>query len=285
MTYVQREGQSPIDLHELGVRTKDFIVAAPSYEHTTESIEGMDGVVVLGSTLSPRTIRALFKFASDDWIDFGRIRDDIFSLFDGKQSFYLIDKRQPEKRWKVKTNGQYEIPQEGLFGDFEVNFIAFNGYAESIGTSTMASTFEHLQDLPVTYTDYQDIYATKFKIYNPGKPIDPRNINHYLKISYKGNSENLRIKNITTGDEWAYNGSSNVGDEIVLEGIRSTKNNLSIFRDTNKRLITLDHGWNEFEISGAPDAREYAVQANLPRKRIPVEQKKKPITFEFKFMF
>src|SRR5690625_1614234 len=285
MTYVQREGQSPIDLHELGVRTKDFIVAAPSYEHTTESIEGMDGVVVLGSTLSPRTIRALFKFASDDWIDFGRIRDDIFSLFDGKQSFYLIDKRQPEKRWKVKTNGQYEIPQEGLFGDFEVNFIAFNGYAESIGTTTMASTFEHLEDLPVTYTDYTDIYATKFKVYNPGKRIDPRSINDFLKITYKGNSDNLRIENKTTGDKWAYNGTSNLDDKIVLEGIRSTKNDLSIFRETNKRIITLEHGWNEFEISGAPDAREFAVQANMPRKKQDNENKKNPITFEFVMKF
>src|SRR5690625_3872464 len=117
MTFVQRENQEPVDLEELGIRTKDFIVTAPTYEHVTEPIEGMDGVVDLGSNLAPRTIRCLFKFSSKDWIDFSKIRDDVFSLFDSKESFYLIDRRQPEKRWKVKTAEEYEIPQTGLFGD------------------------------------------------------------------------------------------------------------------------------------------------------------------------
>jgi len=205
-------------------------------------------------------------------------------LFDSKEPFYIIEKRAQHKRWLVKVDGEFDIPQMNIYGDFEVNFIAMKGYAESIGTSTMASTFTHLQDMPVTYTDYT-LHATKFKVYNPGKKIDPRNIHHFLKITYKGNSENLRIRNLTTGDEWTYNGITNPGDEIILEGIRSTKNGLSIFRQTNKKLITIAPGWNEFEIVGAPDAREYAVQANMPRKRINEIDKKNPITFEFKFMF
>src|SRR5699024_11833990 len=117
--------------------------------------------------------------------------------------------------------------------------ICYSGRAESIGTSTMASTFEHLQDMPVTYTDYEDIYATKFKVYNPGVTIDPRNINHFLKITYKGNSENLRIRNLTTGDEWTYNGTTKTSDLIDLVSIRSTKNGLSIYSLIDKRILTL----------------------------------------------
>src|SRR5699024_1306520 len=104
-----------------------------------------------------------------------------------------------------------------------------------------------------------------------------------LKITYKGNSENLRIRNLTTGDEWAYNGTTNTSDVIVLEGIRSTKNGLSIFRQTNKRLLTLAPGWNEFEIVGAPDARLHAVQAELPIDKVDIEDLPNPITFEFKY--
>src|SRR5690554_488529 len=285
MTYVQKLNGQMIDLDELGIRTRDFIVHSPSYIHTFEEVEGMDGVIDLGTKTGPRQITCLFRFIADDWIDFGQKRDEIFNLFESKEPFYLIEKRNLFKRWLVKVADSYEIPQRNVFGNFEINFIAIKGYAESIGTSIQAKTFEHLQELPVTYTDYQDIYATKFKIYNPGQLIDPRNPNHYLKITYKGNSENLRIRNLTTGDEWAYNGVSNPEDVIVLEGIRSTKNGLSIFRQMNKRLITLAHGWNEFEISGAPDTREYAIQANMPRKKIPAELKKNPLTFEFKFIF
>lgn len=285
MTYVQKLNGQMIDLDELGIRTRDFIVHSPSYIHTFEEVEGMDGVIDLGTKTGPRQITCLFRFIADDWIDFGQKRDEIFNLFESKEPFYLIEKRNLFKRWLVKVADSYEIPQRNVFGNFEINFVAIKGYAESIGTSIQAKTFEHLQELPVTYTDYQNIYATKFKIYNPGQLIDPRNPNHYLKITYKGNSENLRIRNLTTGDEWAYNGVSNPEDVIVLEGIRSTKNGLSIFRQTNKRLITLAHGWNEFEISGAPDTREYAIQANMPRKKIPAELKKNPLTFEFKFIF
>lgn len=285
MTYVQKLNGQMIDLDELGIRTRDFIVHSPSYIHTFEEVEGMDGVIDLGTKTGPRQITCLFRFIADDWIDFGQKRDEIFNLFESKEPFYLIEKRNLFKRWLVKVADSYEIPQRNVFGNFEINFVAIKGYAESIGTSIQAKTFEHLQELPVTYTDYQNIYATKFKIYNPGQPIDPRNPNHYLKITYKGNSENLRIENKTTGDVWQYLGTSNLNDEIVIEGIRSTKNGLSIFRDTNKRLITIAPGWNEFEISGAPDTREYAIQANMPRKKIPAELKKNPLTFEFKFIF
>jgi len=285
MTYVQKLNGQMIDLDELGIRTRDFIVHSPSYIHTFEEVEGMDGVIDLGTKTGTRQITCLFRFIADDWIDFGQKRDEIFNLFESKEPFYLIEKRSLFKRWLVKVADSYEIPQRNVFGNFEINFVAIKGYAESIGTSIQAKTFEHLQELPVTYTDYQDIYATKFKIYNPGQLIDPRNPNHYLKITYKGNSENLRIENKTTGDVWQYMGTSNLNDEIVLEGIRATKNGLSIFRQTNKRLITIAPGWNEFEISGAPDTREYAIQANMPRKKIPAELKKNPLTFEFKFIF
>lgn len=285
MTYLQRQNKTPLDLDEIGIRTRDFIVNSPSYEHELEEIPGMEGAIDLGSTMSVRTITCLFRFIADDWVDFGVKRDEVFDLFESGESFYLIEKRNKHKRWLVKVENFYDIPQRNVFGNFEIDFIAIKGRAESIGTTIQSETFKHLQDMPVTYTDYSDIYGTKFKVYNPGKRIDPRSINDFLKITYKGNSDNLRIHNLTTGDEWVYSGSSNLGDEIVLDGIRSEKNNLSIFRKTNKQIITLNRGWNYFEIKGAPDAREFAVQANLPRKKVDEKDKKNPITFEFVMKF
>lgn len=284
-TIIERLDGRRYVLEDLKIFTRDFIVSSPEYDHTFEKIDGMDGLIDLGTTINATDLYGIFYLESDSIDKYTDKRDEVFNLFESTDPFYITDTRQPYKRWLVKIEGTFDIEQVLKYGLFEIDFTSIKGCAESIGTTTMASTFEHLEDLPVTYTDYTNIYATKFKIYNPGKMIDPRNINHYLKIMYKGNSENLRIKNLTTGDEWVYNGSSNLDDEIVLEGIRSTKNGLSIFRQTNKRLITLAHGWNEFEIRGAPDAREYAVQANLPRKKIDLLDQKNPITFEFKFMF
>lgn len=274
-----------INLDEYGLFGLALIPESPSYEHYLEKIPGGDGEVSLGKDLNSRNLLARFSIQSFSYTDSLVKRDKVYDLLNGYESFYIGETKQPGKRWLVDSVDPW-TPERYNSRTMEItlNLVCLKGRAESIGTTTMASTFENL-NLPVTYTDYKDIRATKFKVYNAGKEVDPRSINDYLKITYKGTSTNLRIKNLTTGDIWAYNGTSNADDSIVLEGIRSTKNDLSIFRQTNKRLITLEHGWNDFEIEGAPDAKRYAVQANMPRKNMPNELKPNPITFEFKYKF
>jgi len=91
---------------------------------------------------------------------------------------------------------------------------------------------------------------TSFRIYNAGdKTIDPRELP--LKITFRGASTNLTITNQTTGDCWQYTGTTVKSDFLVLDGIRSLKNGVSIFSDTNRKLITLVPGWNDFTITGA----------------------------------
>lgn len=283
-TIIERLDNTVYDLEELNIYTRDFIVSSPDYIHTTERIDGADGVVDLGTTVGPRDITLVLYFDALEVDQYADKRDEVYSLLQSKEPFYVTDTRQPGKRWKVKLARPFAPDQQRMYGLFEVQLIAFSGYAESVGTTIQSYTFDHLQDLPVTYTDYENIYETKFKIFNAGQMIDPRNVNHFLRISYKGASENLRIENLTTGDVWQYQGTSNETDEIVLEGIRSTKNGLSIFRDTNKRLITLAPGWNEFEISGAPAATQYAIHVNMPPDPL-TEPVANPLTFEFKYLF
>jgi hypothetical protein len=97
--------------------------------------------------------------------------------------------------------------------------------------------------------------ATEFTLYNAGDvTIDPRN--SPLVITYLGASDGLTIRNVTTGDEWTYEGATVAGDVIQLDGVRSTKNSVSIFRDTNHRLITLEPGANDFELAGTDGSFE-----------------------------
>jgi hypothetical protein len=284
MTLVQKLDGSSIDLDQYGIRTKDFIVGSPAPEHTMEPIPGMPGLVDLGTEEGPREITCLFKFDAEDTIDFARIRDEVFDIFRGTEPFYLIEKRKPGQRWLVKTASSYTIPQTYVYGNFEVAFTAFTGYAESLGTNLQSVTYRHL-DLPVGPNDYRNIRATRFQVYNPGKPIDPRSIHDHLRISMRGQSSNLQIRNLTTGDVWRYNGSSNENQTLTIDGIRSTKSGLSIYRDTNKKLISLAHGWNDLEISGSPNGQRKAVQANMPRRKMDDSERPNPITIEFKFKF
>ncbi|PEP89090.1 hypothetical protein CN585_28785 [Bacillus toyonensis] len=95
--------------------------------------------------------------------------------------------------------------------------------------------------------------TTSFRIYNTGDTkVDPRHMP--LRITFTGASENLKITNKTTKEEWMYTGITTDTDTIVIDQVRSTKNSLSIVRDTNKKVISLQTGRNEFEIIGATGA-------------------------------
>jgi hypothetical protein len=189
-----------------------------------------------------------------DSVDFALLRNEIFRIFAGAEAFYLIDSREPGKRWKVRSNGFSVEQLTATKGRFDVDFTAQIPYAESIGTTLDPLTFDTdlwqigqgLIDDGLEYTHT----TSTFRIYNLGDTtVNPRQ--HPLVITYTGASTNLKIKNVTTGEEWAYTGTSASGNTLKLDGVRSTKNGLSIFRDTNRKVISLAPGWNDFVITGA----------------------------------
>jgi phage-related protein len=258
MTYIQRKDGAIYDLEQYGIRTKDFIVSAPSLRHVTEEIEGRDGVVDIETTEGAREITCLFKMRAVDIADFPLLRNEIFRIFRSKESFYLIDRREPGKRWEVKCQDAYDIEQKFVYGDFTVTFVCYKGYAESIGTTLDQFTFDaelwQIGQGLIESDDLKYVHNTaSFSIYNAGDiDIDPRVLP--LKIEFTGASTNLTITNQTTGDTWQYTGMTVDGDTITLDGVRSLKNGTSIFGNTNRKLITLKAGWNDFTVTGATGA-------------------------------
>ncbi|MEI2341601.1 phage tail family protein, partial [Priestia megaterium] len=86
--------------------------------------------------------------------------------------------------------------------------------------------------------------TNRFQVYNAGVFLDPSKLP--LRILYKGESNNLTIKNKTTGDTFIYNGTSGPNDTIILDRIQHFKNNVNIFTYTNHKRISLATGWNDF---------------------------------------
>jgi Phage tail protein len=140
-------------------------------------------------------------------------------------------------------------------GRFDVEFTTLSPFAESIGTTLDPFTFDaELWQIGQGLTAEDGIVYThstsSFRIYNAGDvTIDPRVLP--LKITFTGASTNLKITNTTTGDMWQYTGTTQAGDTITLDGVRSLKNGVSIFSATNRKLITIASGWNDFTITGA----------------------------------
>ncbi|MED3716029.1 phage tail family protein [Geobacillus thermodenitrificans] len=251
---IERLNGTIIDTEQYGIKLLTHSISSPSPRVITEEIEGRDGYIELGTTFDGRKIRASFFMHAVDRHDFPLLRNEVFRIFSTKELFYFHEPDQ-KRRWLVRANG-FEIEKyPPRIGTFEIEFSSPSPYAESIGTTLDPFTFDaELWQIGQGLTGEDDMVythsASNFKIYNAGDvTIDPRVLP--LKITFTGASTNLTITNKTTGDTWQYTGTTTANDTITLDGIRSLKNGLSIFGNTNRKLITIAPGWNNFTITGA----------------------------------
>ncbi|SFA55672.1 Phage tail protein [Parageobacillus thermantarcticus] len=254
---IERLDGTVIETEDYGITLLTHSISSPSPRLVTEEIEGRDGYIEVDVTYGGRTIRAAFLMEAKDRQDFPLLRNEVFRIFATKELFYFHEPNQ-KRRWLVRANN-FDIEKfPPIYGRFEVEFTAPNPYAESIGTTLDPFTFDaelwQIGQGLIEADDLKYVHNTpSFCIYNAGDiDIDPRVLP--LKIEFTGASTNLTITNQTTGDSWQYTGTTVDGDTITLDGVRSLKNGSSIFGQTNRKLITLKSGWNDFTITGATGA-------------------------------
>lgn len=101
-------------------------------------------------------------------------------------------------------------------------------------------------DIHIDYQKYV-FEEDNFSVYNAGNvEIEPESM--YMNIIVSGVNGQLEIKNLTTGQlfklEKPFKGI------LELKGMSTKMNGTNIFRDTNKRLINLAVGKNDFEVTG-----------------------------------
>lgn len=255
MVLIQRHDGTIYDLVDYGIRTRDLQISSPVPRHEIEQVEGSNVAVDYGTTYEPRPIYAYFRDVANDTVDFSLLRDEIFHLFRTEKSFYLIEKRIRGKRWRVKVANPYLIPQRGVIGDFEIEFIAIDGVAESIGRTSDIDqngiTYESElwgYGMGLLYSDEAQKYTHNthsFRIYNAGNIPQHHPFEQELKITIQGASKGYELKNKTTGDVFKFN--EEVNGTIVINGPNVTDSGLRAFRKTNRQFITLVPGWNEFE--------------------------------------
>jgi hypothetical protein len=241
---------------DFSVLVRSFRISSPNPILYTEKIDGRDGLVRLGKDYGERTITAVCSFFAVDSEDFSLLRDNLSTVLFHREPFYIIQNAQPFKRWLVEVSSGYTPDRIGMYGEFTLEFVSVSTYAESVGTTLDPMTFDsELWGVGMGLTGDDVSYShttTTFSIFNAGEvTIDPRFLP--LKITFFGTSSNLSIKNITTGDEWIYTGTT-AEQTVKLDGVKVTKSNVSIFGDTNRKLITLKPGWNDFVITGASGA-------------------------------
>lgn len=243
---------SIIDLHEdVNLWVSDFRIPSPSPDHLTDIVEGQHGEVYLGTTLKGRKVTATFLASTNDPNEFDLYRDRLFRVFNPLEPFYIIRDLQPGKRMKVVLDNpldiEYLTPEDG---EFTLDFLINSVFMESVGTTLNPGDLDGLPQVETEEVVQYVFNEPSFFVWNNGDVlVNPRK--QELKVIFTGASENLTIRNLTTGDEWAFTEVTSESDTITLDGIKTFKNDLSAFGSTNRKLITLAPGRNDFEIVGA----------------------------------
>ena len=231
-------------------------IPSSQIDHNVVAVEGRSDII-LNSQLNNRTISVEFLFETYDIYDFYALRDRLYELFVRTESFYIIFKREPWKRWKVKLANQFELEPSPNMGSFTVEFITENTNAESVYSSIEFvkewDVNQHAWNGMIDWDSEPPVYSfntNSFTVQNLGNGIiDPRS--NDLEIVLTGDFPSvLSINNNTTGETYAYNRSLTTSDTLTLSNIRTLRNGVSDFVNTNKRLLTLAPGDNNFTVSG-----------------------------------
>lgn len=267
MIYIYDESGQEINLKRYDLRCFSFIPESLTPEFETEKIG--DRTIILGTNFGPRRLFAKFLIEAVDHIDYQLLRDEIFKIFNPKKTLYIIDRRQPGKRWVARNSTvfrpEYVSP---TVGRFDLEFVTEElPFCESVGNSLTPLTFDvnlwqigqglHEKFGDITHDSldgvYKDVgYVIENEqyviIYNAGDvEIDPRSMP--LKIEFTGDSSGLTIYNHTNGTHWSYLGETSGADTIIIDGVTCGKNGMSIFKDTSKELLTLATSVNLVEIN------------------------------------
>lgn len=213
---------------DFGSLVRSFKVISLKPEITTEKIEGRNGTVKIEKTFSERRIE--IECDVENLNQYEELKNTLYLLDD----FFIIRDGEPEKRWLVEVSNEWIPDSIGDYKSFTLSFISFYSFAESINKvelkHTSNFTLHNIGDVDIDMVTQQD-----------------------TELEFRGVSQGLTIRNNTTGQEWRYNGSTNEDDVICLKGIRSTKNGISIFGQTNRQVFKFVPGWNDIEILNAED--------------------------------
>lgn len=234
-----------INLALLGLDGLKLIVPSPTYRVTKEKIDGRAGEIIVDKTLDSRQLTARFIVTSLDYIGSLESRNQLYELLGSGEVIYVTESSLPTKRWAVDV-GDWTPERINISTMiFDVPLLVESGTAESVNIVE------------------RNFSTSLFNFNNEGNVlIDPTNQSD-TEIEFTGASTNLIIRNLSTGDEWSWTGTTVVGDTILLKCARSTKNGTSILGQTNKKIITLLPGQNEFEIVGVTNTFELTIRTRF----------------------
>lgn len=259
--YLEKADGTRINSDDYNMIIQSWELSAPEFEHSHEDI-GIGGFYDMGTKLKSRKAAMGGIYTAIDGGDNVLLQNEIIQAFDVRHMYKIIDSRNKGLFLLGKIANAFTPKQKrAVYGEFDIDFIC-QPFRYSYGTSLTPLTFDSEawmlgQGLNVDPNAYRFTTAN-FTVQNIGtEEIDKSKYPFdYMTIEFKGASTNLKIKNNTTGQEWSWTGTTAAADTIKLDGVMSFKNNLSIFHNSNRKVIKLKPGANSFTVTGATGSFE-----------------------------
>lgn len=245
--------------------------------------EGRPGRINYYSEDDYRTITMTVEATAEDIQDIAHLRDAVNELFDGEMFIremrikdIKVEYERPGERTgelqldapeyingkqiKVAQVNHIEIDDTTLRSTFTVEFETVElPYFETIytslelhdsGYSATAEKYGLVDNIDDEKVKYR-FTESNFTVYNAGNvTVEPESMKLVIQINNASTTGTLSLKNITTGEEFRL--TKNLSERhISLRGMNILDGTSNAFRDSNRRLISLAPGDNQFEITGA----------------------------------
>ena len=244
-----------------GVMPLEIFVGSVAKNRVTEAIDGRVGVVDYGFNYTDRPVSLFLRIKAADKIDFRLLRNEVFATFDVGSAFYVAEADVPSRVLKVVVDESY-IPDRLTeeYADFDINCRTLDSVfwetkyttleLHDTGFDAIAEKYGLADNIDEEKVKYRFTENT-FTVYNAGNvTIEPESMGLTIQISSATSSGDLTLKNLTTGEEFKLNKDIS-GRNISLRGMNIRDGTVNAFRDSNRRLISLAPGDNQFEITGA----------------------------------
>ena len=249
----EKENQYITDIE--GLRFLDYEEEGVDNRVNATEIQSVDGVLLSPSTFGPFNLKLRFFYRGADVTDYKLVKQKLRGMLFKRTPYFINHSDMPGIKYAVycEENAITDIAHK--YGEFEITFVVFKGYSESLMTTdnfSLNSDYWQFGNGLVTDPNIKYVHTKrKFQIYNGSTDTVTPIHRHQLIITMNINAPNgFTLHNKTTGDKFTYNKKIRDTDTLVLNGVYPFKNKQHCGIDTNHEYITLAEGYNDFEVLG-----------------------------------
>ena len=249
----EKENQYITDIE--GLRFLDYEEEGVENRVNATEIQSVDGVLLSPSTFGPFNLKLRFFYRGADVTDYKLVKQKLRGMLFKRTPYFINHSDMPGIKYAVycEENAITDIAHK--YGEFEITFVVFKGYSESLMTTdnfSLNSDYWQFGNGLVTDPNIKYVHTKrKFQIYNGSTDTVTPIHRHQLITTMNINAPNgFTLHNKTTGDKFVYKKKIRDTDTVVLNGVYPFKNKKHCGIDTNHEYITLAEGYNDFEVLG-----------------------------------